>query len=209
MRTFVRSIAVLGVTAGLVAACGASAAPTQAPTSAPALAAATATPAPPDPTGTPVATPTTAPPVGPMDPAFVKGSAATGPATSVDDGTTREDGELTVVEGVVIDAINIMLSDARVSGRCTQYLNAIGSTADGVGFQWGTMRIENADGAWEGPWRGAYWDGLQSETDASSWMVGSGAYEGLTFYLHFQGHADVPAELVGVILPAGPPTANP
>lgn len=203
MRTFVRSIAALAITAGLVAACGASAAPTQVPTSAPALAAATATPARPDPTGTPVATPTTTPPVGPMDPAFVKGTATGGPVVS--EGTTREDGGLTIVEGVVLESISVILSDMRVTGPCTMHLNAVGSTAGGVGFQWGTMRIEKSDGAWEGPWRGAYWNGLQSETDAASWLVGSGAYEGLTFHLNIRGHALAPAELVGVILSAPPP----
>jgi hypothetical protein len=205
MRTFVRSIAVLAVTAGLVAACGAAAAPTQAPTSA--LAAATTAPAPPDPTASPVVTPTAAPSVGPMDPAYVTGNASGGTETSK--GTTREDGALTVVEGVVLGSISVTLSDARVTGSCTIHLNAVGSTADGVGFQWGTMRIENAGGAWEGPWSGAYWGGLQSETGMAGWMIGSGAYEGLTVYLDIRGHAGPPADLVGVILPAEPPTGTP
>jgi hypothetical protein len=98
------------------------------------------------------------------------------------------------------------VNDPRVSGSATMHLSSAGSTAAGVGFQWGTMRIDNADGAWEGPWTGAYWDGLASETDNSSWMIGSGAYEGLTLSLHFRGHAGPPADLEGVILQAPPPT---
>ena len=203
MRTFVRFFAVLMVTAGLVA-CNAAAAPTQAPTSAPALAAATATPAPPEPTAAPVATPTTAPSVGPMAPAYVTGTASGGAVVS--EGTTTTEGGLTRVDGVVIEGIGLALSDPRVTGRCTQHLSAVGSTADGVGFEWGTMRIETADGAWEGSFRAAYWDGLQAEADGATWMVGSGAYEGLTFYLHYRGHAGPPADLVGLILPAPPPT---
>jgi hypothetical protein len=123
----------------------------------------------------------------------------------VPEGTTTTEGGLTRVDGVVIEGIQLVLSDPRVTGRCTQHLSAVGSTADGVGFQWGTMRIETADGAWEGSFRAAYWDGLQAEADGATWMVGSGAYEGLTFYLHYRGHAGPPADLVGVILPAPPP----
>jgi hypothetical protein len=206
MRTNLRSIAVLAVTAGLVAACATAAAPTLAPTIAPPPAAATATPAPPDPTARAVATPTAAPSVGPMDPAYVTGHAQGGGATS--EGTTRQDGDLTIVEGVVLEAISISLSDARVTGTGTMHLNTVGSTTeDGVGFQWGTLRIENAGGAWEGSFTAAYWDGLQSESDGATWLVGSGAYEGLTFHLRFRGHAVSPADLEGVILPAPPPAA--
>jgi hypothetical protein len=86
------------------------------------------------------------------------------------------------------------------------HVSAAGSTAAGVGFHWGTLRITNADGAWEGSWSGAYWDGPESETDNWSWMIGSGAYEGLTLSLHFRGHAIQPADLEGVILAAPPPT---
>jgi hypothetical protein len=138
-----------------------------------------------------------------MDPAYVTGQGSGGPEPS--EGTTTVEGGLTRVDGVVLHKIGIALSDPRVTGMGTLRLNAVGSTVKGVGFQWGTLRIENAGGAWEGSWTGAYWDHLQSETNGAAWMVGSGAYEGLTFYLNIRGHADQPADLEGVILPAPPP----
>jgi len=208
MRMFTRSIALVALIAGLVAGCGAGAAsPATTPGAMPtaALAAATATPAPPKPAATPVATPTTAPSVGPMDPAHVTGF-ATGGAGS--EGTTREEGGLTITEGVVLDGISVTLFDPRVSGLATMGLNEI-KTPGGLAYQWGTLRIENAEGDWEGSWRGAGWGNPPSETgetDGSGWLTGSGAYEGLTLYLHFQGHAIQPADLLGVILPVPPPT---
>jgi hypothetical protein len=203
MRTIVRSIATLAVTATLIMSCAASAAPTPAATATPAPAAATSTPAPPAPTGTPIATPTLAPPVGPMDAAHVTGIASGG--NSVSEGTAHEEGALTVVEGVKLDLISVRLSDSRGSGQATMHVSEVATTEGLIGFQWGTLRIENADGAWEGPFRGACWGDPRGETDGTAWMIGSGAYEGLTFYLHFRGHTTAPAELTGVILPAPPP----
>ena len=76
----------------------------------------------------------------------------------------------------------------------------------GIGFQWGTMRLENKDGAWEGSFRAAAWgDPVEARPMRASWMVGSGAYKGLTLYLHFRGHAGPPADVDGVILPVPPP----
>jgi hypothetical protein len=144
-----------------------------------------------------------------MDPAYVTGIASGGAAVVVSEGTTTTDAALTRVEGVVIEGGSVMLSDPRVSGSLTQHISAVGSTADGVGFLWGTMLIENAGGAWEGSFTAAYWDGLQAESHGAGWMVGSGAYEGLTFNMTFRGHAGPPAELEGVILAAPPPSTAP
>jgi hypothetical protein len=203
MRHIVRTIAVMAVTAGLLVACNAAATPTPAATPAPTQAVAPATPAPPDPTGTPVPSPTVAPSVGPMDAAYVTGSATGG--NLVSEGTAREEGALTLVEGVELDYIGINMSDARGSGVGTMHLSEVATTEGLVGFQSGTLRIQNADGAWEGAFRSACWGDPRGESDGASWMIGSGAYEGLTFYLHFRGHSLSPAELTGVILPAPPP----
>jgi hypothetical protein len=97
-------------------------------------------------------------------------------------------------------------SDARVSGTSTVKLSGV-ADARGVGFEWGTMRLENEGGAWEGPFRGGVWAGTNA-SDNTAWLIGSDAYEGLTFYQHTRS-GGLGADVVGVILPAPPPAATP
>jgi hypothetical protein len=199
MRTIVRSIAVLACTAGLVVACGAAATSTPAATPAPTPAAATATPAPPNPTGTPVATPTAAPSVGPMDPAYVTG---TGTLSQPNPGTTTPDGDCTRIDGVVVESTGTN-TDPRAAGAARVTISVI--DCGGVGFQWGRMVQTTADGAWEGTCTGAMWaDG--GESSLSCWLVGSGAYKGLTYNMHSR-NVGFSVVVDGVILPAAPPTA--
>jgi hypothetical protein len=193
MRTIVRSIAVLAFTAGLVVACaGAAATPT-------------ATPAPPNPTGTPVATPTAARSVGPMDPAHVSG---TGTISQTSPGTTTTQGDCTRFDGAVVESAagtsaTWTNTDPRVAGATTVTIS--GLDCGGVGFEWGTMSQTTADGAWKGTCTGGMWAN-EMNGDISCWLVGSGAYKGLTYYLHSRNVGDL-VILDGVILPAAPPTA--
>ena len=198
MRTIVRSIAVLAFTAGLVVACGA-AVPTPAATPALTPAAATATPAPPDPTGTPVATPTAAPSVGPMDPAYVTG---TGTLSQTSPGTTTPDGDCTRLDGVAGESTGTS-TDPRVAGATRFTMSAL--DCGGVGFEWGTMSLTTADGAWEGTCTGGFWAD-EANGNRSCWLVGSGAYKGLTYYVNPRNVGDS-VTVEGVILPAAPPTA--
>lgn len=201
MRTLVRSIAVLAFTAGLVVACGGAATPTPAATPALTPAAATATPAPPNPTGTPVATPTAAPSVGPMDPAYVTG---TGTLSQTSPGTTSTVGACTRIDGVVGESAAGTNTDPRAAGATRFTISVL--DCGGVGFQWGTMSQKTADGAWEGTCTGGLWAN-ESESSLSCWLVGSGAYKGLTYYMHAR-NVDLAVEVDGVILPAAPPTAR-
>lgn len=200
MRTLVRSIAVLAFSAGLVVACGGAATPTPAASPAVTPAAATATPAPPKPTGTPVATPTAAPSVGPMDPAYVTG---TGTLSQASGGTTTTVGACTRIDGVVGGSAAGTVTDPRVAGATRFTISAL--DCGGVGFQWGTMSQKTADGAWEGTCTGGLWAN-ESESSLSCWFVGSGAYKGLTYYMHSRNIGES-VEVDGVILPAAPPTA--
>jgi len=70
-----------------------------------------------------------------------------------------------------------------------------------TGVSWGTYRIENADGAWEGPFTGAEYPDERSPDIV--WLVGEGAYEGLTAFVH---EASGPIE--GVIVPGPQPGAE-
>lgn len=201
MRTIVRSIAVLAVIAGLVVACGASTSSTPAVTPAPTAATPTATPSPPDPTGTPVATPVPVKSVEPMAPAYVSGTAS---VSATDQGTTVADGDCTRASGVVVKGTSTM-DDPRVAGTSTAQIGGV--LCGQVGFEWVTMKLENAGGTWEGPCTGGMWADSNS-SDIGCWLVGSGAYKGLTFYMHGR-NAGTSATIDGVILPVAPPSTSP
>ncbi len=91
--------------------------------------------------------------------------------------------------------------DPRVAG--TTRFTTNGPVCGVVGFQWGTMSTTNADGAWEGTCTGGMW-GNGDVNDISCWLVGSGAYKGLTYYKHTRT-AGLSFADDGVILPAPPP----
>jgi hypothetical protein len=96
------------------------------------------------------------------------------------------------------------MDDARVSGTGT--ITANFDMYGTVGPQWGTYRLENAGGAWEGTWTGALWEGGNA-TNLAAWLVGSGAYEGWTYYAHVWGTSSLQVE--GVVFPGSPPTTAP
>jgi hypothetical protein len=73
-----------------------------------------------------------------------------------------------------------------------------------ISSEWGTSRIEIAGGAWEGTWTGAAWNDGNSTT-VSSWLVGSGAYAGWTYYFHTHGLSE-PFQSEGIIFKGSPPT---
>ena len=96
-----------------------------------------------------------------------------------------------------IDASVYEMNDPRVSGTGTQHVNA--NVYGTLASLWGTMRIENAQGAWEGSWDGTLWNDGRS-MNVTAWLVGSGAYEGYTYYSHSWGTTS-PLHSEGVIYP--------
>ena len=106
---------------------------------------------------------------------------------------------VTQMRGVVATTVDTM-NDPRVTG--TGVIHGENDSYGSVGPQWGTYRLENADGAWEGTWTGALWgDGMVS--DVTAWLVGSGAYEGYTYYFHARGVTTMKVE--GIVFPGSPP----
>jgi hypothetical protein len=73
-----------------------------------------------------------------------------------------------------------------------------------VGPEWGTSRLENAGGAWEGTCTAAAWSDFNASA-VSCWLVGSGAYEGYTYYAAIST-SGFSAEVEGIIFPGSPPT---
>ncbi len=194
MRSTVRFVALPALVAVLAAACGAGATPTPTPVATPTVTpVAAATPAP---TPTPVPTPTPMPSTDGEGAEYVTGT----DTHSGTGGTEKKVGDVTQTRGVVITA-TIEMNDPRVSGTGTGLVNA--DFYDHVGPEWGTTRLENAGGAWEGTVTGVAWaDGNAS--DLSGWLVGSGAYEGYTYYWHLRAIGTT-GTVDGIIYPGGPP----
>jgi hypothetical protein len=141
---------------------------------------------------------------------------AFGPATvvsgiescSLQYGTTTIVGETEQMRGATLTCTETA-NDPRVSGT-TLYTWNYDLWYDGRDFahvQWGTGRIENAGGAWEGTLSGVY--SSETHEDALTfWFTGTGGYEGLSYFMRFACGATpgltVPTE--GMIFPGEPPT---
>jgi len=96
--------------------------------------------------------------------------------------------------------------DPRVSGTHTASWNMDfwGTPAQGVGagVQWGTVRLENAGGVWEGRLSGVYSSGRGDSIVI--WYTGTGGYAGLTYFALLTGGG--PWKIQGQIFPGDPPT---
>ena len=74
---------------------------------------------------------------------------ASGPYTEFALGITSEgDGLYSSRDGFY--AFDVEATDPRASGAMTVFFNADVDPVTGQGIQWGTVRIENAGGTWEG-----------------------------------------------------------
>jgi hypothetical protein len=204
MRSIVRSLGSLALAGTLVAACGAAATPTPVPTATPA---ATPTPA------APPATPATPAPTATPTPAPIAYGAATvvsgtESCTFERQGTTTLVGETSEYRGAVLSCIDAS-NDPRVSGPVT-YTWEYDGWAMGTHVQWGTGRLENTGGAWDGTMTGSY---STSRGDLLLfWFRGSGGYEGLSYAMWA---VLSPAEVAwtypvdGIIFPGSPPAPKP
>jgi hypothetical protein len=116
----------------------------------------------------------------------------------VEAGTETQVGDVLQTRGLVFTD-EMAMSDPRVSGAGTGTWNQDAYAGD-VGISWGTYRLENKAGAWEGTFTSA--DGPVAAS--SGFLVGEGGYEGLTYYWH----QDIGDEIsvVGIIFPGDPPT---
>jgi hypothetical protein len=198
-----RLLAGLAITA-LVGGCSMGASPSPSPTATPG---ASASMAPASPLATPVGPPSS-PAAAAMTP--IKGtstwvSGSPGTVTAGADGVQHARGATFVVQ----DSVN----DPRVSGTAAATWNKDSwGTADqgqAAAVQWGTERIENAGGAWEGKATGVY------STDrgdiVAAWYTGTGGYAGLG-YFRLSTSADLTAgvtrswKIRGLVFPGDPPS---
>ena len=182
----------MAVVAFLVLACsGSGTTPQPATGSPPPAAVVTATPAAvstatPAPTPAPTASPTTAPsPTGTPSPA-TRGKFTI--VSGVEEYLPQDTGSITTEDGVdkgrglTLKNVDVA-NDPRVSGTTTETWNFdFAGLPPAAGLDWGTRRLENEGGAWEGIVLGAAFPGHREEL--TMWLAGSGGYAGLTYYMH-------------------------
>ena len=129
------------------------------------------------------------------------------------DDTVTFDSEVFLEDGTrssrgAVYRLTLVTGDPRLDGTMTDtaHFDEFGRPPDHdpLAVLWGTKRIENADGSWEGPATGATGsDGCWTET---VWLTGDGAYAGLSAYLHIRNCDEDPAGTVeGMIFPGEVP----
>ena len=154
-----------------------------------------------------VAVPAIAADAAPTDAAYVTGKDEFMALTH--DVTTESDGDLTYFRDGVF-SMTTEMDDPRASGTITFAFSADAFPPTGAGVQFGTMRIENDGGAWTGPCAGGS-EYLGDPYVGSCWLIGSGDYEGYTYYRqHIWGPSVADRAITeGLIFPGVPPTEYP
>ena len=200
MRSIIRSLGSLALAGTLVVACGAAATPITVPTATPA-----STPAPTAtlaPTARPTQTPT---PIAYGSATVVSGTES---CTFEKQGTTALVGGTYEYRDAVLSCIDTS-NDPRVSGPVT-YTWEYDGWAMSAHVQWGTGRLENEGGAWDGTMTGSY--STPRGDLLLFWFTGSGGYEGLSYAMWA---VMTPAEVAwtyrvdGIIFPGSPPAPEP
>jgi hypothetical protein len=157
-------------------------------------------------------------PLGPSsDPVLVPGAEAPSPSPSSDPavrvegetivglskpGTWDYSGPVPRLQGLELSTYDVM-SDSRVSGTGHGIIDA--DDYGDIGPEWGTFRLENDEGAWEGPMSGF---NMGPDTHMTAWLEGEGAYTGLTYYYEIVvSNSGLPLNgpVQGSIYPGAPP----
>jgi len=99
-------------------------------------------------------------------------------------------------------------NDPRVSGKYAATVHTRPWSADAsheAFVPWGTARLVNAGGVWEGPYSGIFATGRGNII--TTWYTGSGGYAGLSYYETITASTTGPGWVaVGLIFPGSPPT---
>jgi len=160
-------------------------------------------------------------PLGPAsDPVFVPAAEAPSPSPSTDPAVRVEGwSQVTLDEQGVVDSSGPVgylrgqklrtrdaMSDPRVSGVGHVVIDADDYGGD-IGPEWGTFRLENDEGAWQGSVSGFH---SSVDSHVAGWLQGEGAYTGLSYYyeivLDHSGYNS--AVVTGIIYPGDPPPSE-
>ncbi len=116
-------------------------------------------------------------------------------------GVTSERDGVSQLRGQITNYVAESADDPRLVGTGRFILDA--ADHGGFGPEWGTFRLENEEGAWQGTMSGFH---APLETRLSGWLVGEGAYEGQTQYREMVAdHGAFTAVIKGIIYPGDPP----
>ena len=101
----------------------------------------------------------------------------------------------------------LVSDDPRVSGQVSGTWNSDrwGTQDNGALVQWGEVTLTNSKGSWVASYAGAY--AAPVGDMINRWWVGTGAYQGLTFFCWMQvkDFSDPTSQWYGVIYPGTPP----
>jgi hypothetical protein len=171
--------------------------PAPAPTSVPS--AAVLTPAP-----KPTVTATTAPTPTPTAIAYGPASVVSGiEKCNLSEGTvTTGPGDTLHSRGGTVECVD-QTNDPRVNGTFTGTFlsDRWGSPIPAALVQWGTVRLVNAGGTWEGSFTGVY--SADRGDIITYWWTGTGGYDGLAYFEQTTGTSPWPIR--GMIFPGDPP----
>jgi hypothetical protein len=109
-------------------------------------------------------------------------------------------------DGVIV--YDAEATDPRLSGTFTALWNVDVDLDTQHGVMWGTTRIENAGGTWEGPFIGMEYETAEGGLFATSGaMTGSGEYADYAFYYHIDAeqHGGDLLRWHGVVYKGQPP----
>lgn len=124
----------------------------------------------------------------------------TGEVSLQSSGSTRLVDGVDRTTGIVIVTTDTT-DDVRANGTGVFELRVDGSAT--LGFVSGTLHLESALGAWDGPCTGATWDGVPNGR-LECRLAGSGAWDGLAYYRTTRTTA-TGTSVDGVILPDATP----
>ena len=144
---------------------------------------------------------------------FGAASFITGTVTgfTLDEGTVTSDSDGTSHSRDGRFSDMFISSDPRASGKVTGTWNSDRWGTDpsnGILVQWGEATLTNDGGSWSGQWAGTMASPVGDMI--SRWWVGSGGYEGLTFFMWMQAKdvSDPTTTWLGVIYSGAPPLAT-
>jgi len=133
-------------------------------------------------------------------------SVVTGTATcpTADFGTPTTDADGVHHYRDMLWKCKVRTDDPRVSGieAAPWNMDLWGTTGDGALVQWGTSRLENDGGAWEGTGSGV-WSSDRGDDTIAFWYKGTGGYAGLSYFELWTGQE--PWAIQGQIIPGDPP----
>lgn len=108
------------------------------------------------------------------------------------------------ITGIKLMSLVDNLSDPHVNGTLNMTGNGQPESTGQIGYQWGTVTIENTGGSWVGTTSGFGWAG-GNEGVLTAWLTGRGGYEGFTYTYTGRNVGPTVVDQFGLIYRGAPP----